>query len=758
MKRTILLFFVLWTGILYSHAQMPTNGDYSNWSWENNDQNNWKRKDGSTWREIRPAFAPTTEKVGLMVPIILTMDFTYAKGWRLIFADFGGEYPYFVLYNIHKSLIRTYLYTEGQPIYSQLLVILQCLNKDHRFLAMIDNGINAIESNKDNLSEYVSCIMPGVGLNNWAIAEFPVLFDNKHLGLSNYQWKIDFYAIDQFNLNLTINGTAKPMNDQSFYTLTSLGNPVSGNTFSTATAGLTKLTTNVQSIEKLVENMHKSADKILENQNNENFLKDYANTVKSIKNYTDVIHAVSSGASTLSAIAGFVKTIFGITDPAKSTPPVAYNLEGVITGNMTIQRPLRGAILSIPGSYSYFPPNLPWQPYNCPIGIINLQKEPTRKRTTPYSRFGNNDNGNTSPGSKNGKPGLYNVAECPGNWIYASAAIPELCTSCSPKYSGKYIEYKLDEDIVLAKQNIEGLTLLDVKFALVCKPSGSGDRKYSINTPYIASHYFYSTNGTRYVVKTPNIVYKKIKEGQLIIHKYDIDNDEVYFGTPYVPMNQFKGVTIDVPEDTDVKLGVLATFRSDKYNDLILFKTTYNIKDDPNPVTASPYMAGGYEQVVFPFSNYYETNQYQLSNSPNSSHYVGKQIVLKPGFRGVSGFHATARDNKGNGNTVINSYGYNCENSMRSSQSVEEMTDIEDIEEPQINLYPNPCYGVLFIKLPGNDSSAKVNVYTLSGHLMRSYAHVTNESTLDVSGLSKGSYIFQIQTPKGNYECKVVIN
>jgi len=759
MKKILILGLVLLSWHINNYAQMPTNGNYSNWDWENNNQDNWKRKDGNTWKEIRPAFAPSTEKVGLMVPIYATSDYTKAKGWKLIYADFEGEYPYFVLYNTHKSIIRTYTYTEGgQVSYSYILAMLQlqCNNNPFRVLSLSDAGVNAIDSEKPNSSNFVSCIIPGVGLNSWAVAEFPILFDDKNIGLTGYNWVISFYACDYFDIKLTLNGQATPLstNAQGPYTLTSATNPISGTTFN---AGVTKFTGNVQSVEKLIDSMNKSADDILKNTNNETILKDYANLVKSVQNYTDVVHAVSSGASALGAIVGFVRMIFGISDPAKSTPPVAYTLQAELSGTMNIQRPLRSATLSIPGAYSYFPGNLPWQPYNCPIGIINLKKEPVIKCTTPFDRYAHADPNTTSGSDKNGNLSIiYNLDGYPYLEIPSNIAP---CTTYPEKYSGKYVQYKFDEDIVLAKQNIDGLTLKDVKFALVCKPNGTGDKKYKINTKYLAYHYF--TYGQINVpIGATNTVYKAIQEGKLIIHKYDEANDEVYFGTPYIPMNQFKGVTIEVPEYTDIKLGVLATFQSNIYNDLILFKTEYIIKKDtPIPANKTKIFLG-WEQTNFPYSDYYETNQYEFNNSPNSGNYTGKQIILKPGFKSGNGFRATARDYKGNGNTVINQYSYNCSSSLRSAKTTEDALDMGtiDVTRTPVNIYPNPCYGVLYVRLPDDSPSVKIEVHNLWGHLIKTYTGITNESVLDVSSLSKGIYIFKIRTTKGNHSQKIHIN
>ncbi len=58
MKKTILLLISLFQYSLYSIAQMPSNGDFSNWNWENQDPANWTITEGEKTRSLPPPFAP----------------------------------------------------------------------------------------------------------------------------------------------------------------------------------------------------------------------------------------------------------------------------------------------------------------------------------------------------------------------------------------------------------------------------------------------------------------------------------------------------------------------------------------------------------------------------------------------------------------------------------------------------------------------------------------------------------------------------
>lgn len=78
----------------------------------------------------------------------------------------------------------------------------------------------------------------------------------------------------------------------------------------------------------------------------------------------------------------------------------------------------------------------------------------------------------------------------------------------------------------------------------------------------------------------------------------------------------------------------------------------------------------------------------------------------------------------------------------------------------QINLYPNPCYGLIRMRFPKNITSIeKIEVYDKSGNFVRSYPDIfveisyfdkdSSSSSLDVSDLPQGNYIFKITTPFG---------
>ena len=120
-------------------------------------------------------------------------------------------------------------------------------------------------------------------------------------------------------------------------------------------------------------------------------------------------------------------------------------------------------------------------------------------------------------------------------------------------YGGKYKKSKLDENIQLALFEIDGMQLIDIHFAIACKSTGLGNRGYSVKRQYIAKYLHCNLSGQDQDALVPNPVYSELENGRFIIHKFDEGNDDIVFGTPFIKRNQFKGITFEVSEDTDVK-------------------------------------------------------------------------------------------------------------------------------------------------------------------------------------------------------------
>lgn len=66
----------------------------------------------------------------------------------------------------------------------------------------------------------------------------------------------------------------------------------------------------------------------------------------------------------------------------------------------------------------------------------------------------------------------------------------------------------------------------------------------------------------------------------------------------------------------------------------------------------------------------------------------------------------------------------------------------------EINLYPNPAHDILNVDIPATYAVLNVNLYDVTGKLLRNNPDATGKLTYDVSNLATGTYYLQIMNPK----------
>lgn len=315
---------------------------------------------------------------------------------------------------------------------------------------------------------------------------------------------------------------------------------------------------------------------------------------------------------------------FAGKDPASQSatvPTVTYQVMD-LTGTMDIQQLLAGFSLKVPGALK-LPSDTRDYYYDCPIGAFNLAISPKINRTTSYERIA-----------------------CPGQSVIYQNPQPVVSG-----YTGKYVKYNISENFSAAFQQVPGLQLTDIKFAVLCKPmlNNAGQPYYKITDPYIATHRFAFITGQTMDKSLENPIYHALLNGRLEVHKFDEENNEVYYGSQYVDKNCLKEFSIEVPEATEIYLGVIAVYKISGDDEPIIFYGKYAF-DVVNTVQAVNERRCGYEtsseQGNHPYSNYYNMPfTTSLNSDPNAAQYYMYEINLIPGFHGVADFNAVAIEN-----------------------------------------------------------------------------------------------------------------
>ncbi len=86
---------------------------------------------------------------------------------------------------------------------------------------------------------------------------------------------------------------------------------------------------------------------------------------------------------------------------------------------------------------------------------------------------------------------------------------------------------------------------------------------------------------------------------------------------------------------------------------------------------------------------------------------------------------------------------------------------IQEIENVNVNLFPNPAKDVVFINLEGGNQNYDVNIYTLDGKMVYSAGEkaLTGSSSLqvDLGNFAEGVYVISVISNKQVYNSKLVI-
>ncbi|MDU1903644.1 MAG: T9SS type A sorting domain-containing protein [Dysgonomonas sp.] len=693
-KVKFLLIFMLVTFNLL--AQMPTNGDYTNWNWENSATNNWQREKNNKWQSIPSPFTSTIDRINLMYEIYSKKDYTYQKGWRLVHANFKGTFPYFVLYNINSSVLRGFVYVEGDAGIPYGNSIIMTVTPDYnlkttKLLHLSENVQYAVEDKSSGslFSQASVSAITTSGLNSWAALEIPLLFDNTISNLSS-NWTIEFFSGTNSNISFEINGTSVPMdpNGNNLF-----AHPQKVNTVSSLKADYAKIHTNIKNISEWGEKLTTNADKIKLDSKTPSFLKKYKETSEKLGNTIKVVSTIAQISSGIEVALGIFDFFFG---GSSSTIPTGYSHNFTGTGSINTLQYLRGTTLSVPGSKNA---SIPSWGYNCGMGVINLKNTPTVKKTASYEYFSNlpkvggvNRSGFTLAKDKFGQLQLA-YSESRNNMGFG---IPNAIYICyGSQLEGHLVKYKFWDNIDL---NIKsGVNIIEAKFALLCKTNNEND---IINSQFksIYRYYVSASVGNRSVVCiTPNPIYNLLQNEKYTLYEYDKTNKVFIFGTPYMTLNQLKNVNFETVPRGDIYLGVLIKYMTDKDNEPRFYKGTYKVNINQEATSLPKY----------------------LGSQPNNSFLTSTHSPTKLGFN----------------------YFNNCNSSFTTG-----LRSIGGEEFNNVTLYPNPTNGIVYLKTSKANDKCKVDIYNTSGKLVYSKENVVNGEVIDLSMLNKGIYIVKINT------------
>ncbi len=748
--RILTIVIAIFLSVVPIFCQMPTDGDYSNWSWEDYSLDNWKRADphapdGTGWSRINPPFHPEGNRTGLMDDIYTKGDYKNSDGWELIWARFGPSevtYPYFILCNKYRGVVRAYIYIKNIP-YTKISASLSYHNESKRAGILIYGSTRANATDKYwNLSasddDMITTIIPQAGTDSWGVAEFPIFFDAYIRGngtgedkFKGSRWEFNFWAINNYNIKPADSDVMDPIQNGQHYIVgnSSKWPQTEGSSFDAVNAQLVKDIGDFATLAKAMTSSAKDIDTT-----SPKFLQDYKSAASSLESFAT---SVSSKVAIVAAFVKFFKGFFGDEEKNSATQPKATTEQISLKGTMTLALHLGGTTLKVLGvNPNPNDPPLLWQPFDCPIGYLNLKKTPLLSVSKDYVRYPYNSN---FP-----------------NWDGTQSA-----------YNGTFRKYKLEEDIEIVFNNqIPGAVLEDIKFAFVFNPNGKGPTSfnkgsekgtlYRIQDEYISWHWMEDNFGEVQIIGLKNPVYDALNKGYFIVHSFNSsDATKTYYGTPFINMNMLKNITFELPSFTDVSLAVLAKIKLNNYSEPIIIKKYYKV--DFQYLTVPVYRGKDFfmknltEQLCcFPLSEYYQCEIKKTLSTPSTSSYTASEILLVPNFIGNPNFLAIGGQPYPTlGNTII-SYPpvvFDCysvlkstKNSLISDTSACSLLQSEII----VNLSPNPTSG--YFEISSNEEICSIEIINSIGNVIRHDANIYSKKlSLDVSDLKNGIYFLRIK-------------
>lgn len=545
----------------------------SNWDWTNSASFDYVYIAGLGQIRITSPFATEASADVSLTNIIRGKDYLPSQGWVLLAKNFGSpdnymqtKYPYFMLYNKYRSLIRVFIFNNNEKDYKKAI-----------FTVNWDNGTdkNSLfapsEVTQSAVMEYHNGNKTGGTILNyitnyysraWFITDIPVTFDPNIDYTKNY--------VLRFRLANQIDGDLNIVGEYHFDTNTVTTNASNHSSSGRDSYSFVKDGQKFLSTIPTTDEMDKYF-KHIENGLDPNRYKGHKklqNTVTTMRNSFNngsfkkslsSISAVSSflngtlGAG-LSILSGFFGKSNSEAITAVSLMPLVTEGTSSLKGTVTVETNATSFPLQLPGCnhiYGYSNVNVDGLPlYDNPLGVISLEKTP-RLASKEETLFTHCDFDRWS-GS-----------------MYSQRM--------------KYSTYQMSDDITLAFNAKSNTEIMNIKARLVVEHQ----------SPYVEGAKSRYDNITKFVTD-------KIVSGEYEL----LENNENSFryGTPLVDIKQFKNTEILVSKGEYVNIGTGEKYGIRLNNPLYLqlmitLKPTENNADQTPIIYNVTYQLSKFNQI-----------------------------------------------------------------------------------------------------------------------------------------------------------------
>ncbi len=317
-------------------------------------------------------------------------DIAKANGWELFARDFGTPtgfptYPYFILYNKYRGILRVFLYNgTGQGynhVFGELAFNNPATSSSALFALTSDDKcfLNDFDGNYKRFSMGVAEVFP----NDWLFVDFDVKGYDPNTGSLPLNSMIDMKIWVRNNSMVELNGTLDLHGMLQDANLATRYKNVSGvNTLEKVTGSFLSASKNFKTLSSGLNDM-----------------TSYANSHPSAWWSSTLLGLAQGGVSTfvpgIGALAGFITSFTGSKSANHLYIPLQWrhDLTGTfnVTGTLTTSTPFFPHSFVIPGAPTDIPVNDTKRPfYSKPLGIYNVLSKPTLEYNVYSESAGSN--------------------------------------------------------------------------------------------------------------------------------------------------------------------------------------------------------------------------------------------------------------------------------------------------------------------------------------------------------------------------------
>lgn len=816
MRKTIILLLTT----LFFNYTFSQNCDTDNWNWwSNNSQDNWTfvSADQGTVDWMGSIWTGPSRNLLSINRILMSEDYTPRNGWVLIYKDFGCSgglnNPYFILYNKYRGKLRLFMLLYNQNFGNGGIATIRWAN-GNKTTALLTHGPGISRANlnyhketpisTDVFTSTTDKISNSFYSDKWFAADFDVAFD--HLTpttASDYQLSIDVSAIENSYVKMSGNleWITEPYSPNVSSTDIKTGTQ-EGKPFKDYLTDARKITKNIPSESDLKKIFGDQKNTLLDYQvntsaslGNTKISERYQFIMEQLEEGDDFTNFLTGISRYAPVVGKYLDVAIGVFDFFSSKPnagpqqvvvmPTITHGTISLTGTIRTEKGVEPIVIGLPGTNQTNDAYKTY--YNCPLGVVGLEKEPQlsiRKWREPRKYYSSLKTRDANSWYVLGTRTTYD----------------------------NYKSIKIDDDLKIAINAKADVEVVDIKAALCGKiRHRASDSKpaYWFTTSFTDNDFYsLSINGGSNQ-KLPNL--DKYKWTAYLNDNFyqltSMDKDGfAEFSTPFIDIQNFKGTSFTVREETDVYLKIFVTLKAkdaEVESTPIVFSAKYSLSeplteidniDKPFPFTVAQIryldIQNNSSNITMLTSSNISSGTYKnwsISNdgatlidakNGNVALNAYNEVILNPGFSatpaGSYSINISSEDelniiqnNFTDLSSMVTYYFEDCNTAVNKVAKIENdynyiglIKEAQDLRLKEFNpiVFPNPTNGLVNVSKLNGDINSLTNIEVFDS--MGKRILLTNTSldmyTIDLQEQKEGLYIVKVSQSQKQKIFKVI--